>query len=72
MQLGLEVCVLRLGIGKVSCAGRAVVLTLPWEVVVYVEHRLLSLLLLYSQLVLDLVHVFSSKAGRRRVESWVG
>lgn len=72
VQLGREVCALGLGVGKVSCAGRAVELTLPWEVVVYVEHRLLSLLLLDSQLVLDLVHVFSPKVGRRRVENWVG
>lgn len=72
MQLGPEVCILRLSVSKVSCAGRAVELTLPWEVIIYVEYRLLSFLLLYNQLVLDLVHVFSPKFGRRRVKGWVG
>ena len=67
VQLGPEVCLPGLTVGKVSCAWCAVELTLPWEVVVYVEHRLLPLLLLYSQLVLDLVHVFSPKIGRRSV-----
>ena len=59
-------------VGEVTRTGRAVELPLPGQVVVDVEDRLLSHLLLRHQLILDLVDVLSPVGMAWHGVAWRG